>query len=294
MIALWRFRTILASLAILAATLGCRKAEPPMAYNRDLGDDGTTLLPVASPWKETALKDGRADWHPFREPGAEEPQAAETTEEPPAGDAGETEAEVRDLIAEYNELIDGAAVDDLMEFFASDQRDALKPAIESALAANEKLSKVTAALEAQLPDAGDRIANAAKTVRMRAGVGLSIESITVVSEDEATAKLAGGFAPGCTLRLLDDVWYIALAGAPDFADLKQSTSAFAQTCDTWLTSLESDEAAAETVLSQMEQPAPVADEDTAEAPAEPDEAAEEAAEVEEEQGKAADVEDDED
>jgi hypothetical protein len=288
MIALWRFRTILLSLTVLVFMSGCRKAEAPRAYNRDLGTDETILLPVTSPWKEAQLKDGRADWQPFRKPGAEEAVVEETADDSAAGDAEETEADIRAMIAEYNELIGEATADELIEFYVSDQREALKPVIESALASNEKLGQVTAALEEQMPDAGDRVADAAQSVRTQAGIALAIESITVVGENEVAAKLAGGPVAGCTFRLLDDVWYIALEGAPEFAEIKQSTGALARTCESWLASLESGEATAETVLSQMAEPAPEAEEEPAEAPDEAegeDEELTEEEEVEDDEGE---------
>ena len=92
--------TLVAAL-FTACAVGCRPAEPPDRYDRDLGTDGSLLLPTASVLTVAKIADGDSDWVDFRDPTAPPPTAApaRTTSGPAA-----LETEIRELLEEYNRV----------------------------------------------------------------------------------------------------------------------------------------------------------------------------------------------
>ena len=267
-----RWRPIrLAILLCCAVATGCRETEPPRAYERDLGTDDLVLLPVTAPLKDAELKDGRADWHPFRKPGAEEPAAEEGAEESGEDGASALASEIRALLENYNEVVAEATADDLLEFYTADQHEALKPVLEAGLGVQRKLGDLAAALGEKLPDSAERIEGATRALAARAAMVLLVETVSAESENAATGVLpAGGIAPTCRFRRIEGEWYIELNA---LESIGSAIEGLTQSCDGWLLSLKSEQGDAEAVLEAMERPRQAPAAETEEDAAEPKEPA---------------------
>jgi hypothetical protein len=263
--------------------MGCRDTEPPQPHNRDLGSDGVLLLPTASvrhnpaiadgqaDWPASdgvlllptasvrhnpAIADGQADWPAFREPQFDEegPDTTGAGEGLTAEERGEVETEIRELIDEYNGLLEDATADDLLEFYVEEQHEVLRPLFEAALAVKAKLAEVRGELEAKMPDATDRVVSAFENVAARMDTRLSADSLTVVSDTEVTAERAEGSA-GMALRFLvvDEDWYIEVPAVDQFSRVpKPELDLALTTYDGLLQGLRSGEVPPETALQQIE------------------------------------------
>ena len=254
-----RYKTLL-RLALLfivvgASVWGCRDVTPARPLNENLGTADEPLLPTQMTRYYSGLEPGGgqdAEWHPFRpfEPEAEEEAAAAGESD---DESGGLEAEIRDLISEYNELLAERAVEDLLEYHVEEQQEAVEAFYELGFASIDKLGELQAALEEKLPDQKDRIATMFGPALSQANSGLTVESLTVVSEEEVTGRLVGGEPiTGCRFLLLDEDWYIELQGLPDAATLTTMGQAIAATYDSRLQAIREGQVPADQMLTQME------------------------------------------
>lgn len=257
--------------SLLLVTLGstaCREAEPPPLHNTDLGDGVLVLLPTAPVWHDSGITEGRAELHPFRELSLDqEPEAdeePEANEGPAVAGSDETDtirSEIREILDEYNDLVSDATVDELLDYYVEEQHDALRALFESAAGFAEQYAGIRVELEAKLPDDHPRIDAALVILEadVEATFRLPVESITVMSESEATGKIAGGpVATTCRFRLLDEEWYIELPGLDDAAELGAALDAGLTQYREWLDGLRSGKISPDAVLQQVEARAQVA------------------------------------
>ncbi len=256
----WK-RGIGAAVLLVAITgVGCGDTEPPPPYERDLGDEGTVLLPTDSVWQDPGIAKGTADWHPFREPGTEPGAgraAAEAAEAAPAGSA-QTESEIREMVADYNDFVAEATADELLDYYVEAQHDVLRPHLEAAITLTAKLDQFCKALEEKQPDAKDRIAQAFEIIASTHTARLPLESITVVSESEAAGKLATRPNPRtCGFSLVDDEWFVELRDLRPYAEIKPAIDATSALYDGWAQALNSGQASAQEALAALEQVATV-------------------------------------
>ncbi len=241
----------LAGCAMLAA-IGCKDADPPRTYYEDLGTDGRALLPTSSAWHDTAIAEGKADWHPFREP-SDEPPAPSGSAAAGAGVNAELDAEIRDLVDEYNELIGDETVDEILKYYVETQRDAVRPLLEAGEKIADSLASLREELEADLPDAGDRIDAAMKALESQKPGSLSIGEINSESDTVFVAKvLRDPVIPTCRFRLIDDQWFIDIPNVESLAALNPMMDATAAGFATMIQGLESGTIPALTVLEQVE------------------------------------------
>jgi len=237
--------------------MGCRDTKPPPAHNHDLGSDGEPLMPTASVWHDPDIAKGQADWHPFRELEAvPEPTTGETTTDTAPAGEGRIETEIRELIDEYSELVAETTVDDvddLLDYYMEEQHDALRPWLGAAVSLPDKLGRIREALEEKLPAEKERIVAAFSKLKDPSGLELVVESVTVVSDQEATVRLPAG-SPISTYRfvIVDEEWYIEIPEIQKLAALKPALDRAVATSDGWLQGLESGQAAPQQVLQQIE------------------------------------------
>ena len=252
-----RRRALFLLLCMTTGTVGCRDTEPPPAFNRDLGSDGVLLLPTTSVWHEPEIAMGKADWHPFRDLSPQRaaglsPRGSETPGSP-AGKGGRIESQLREMIDDYNGFVAEATVDELLDYYVEEQHDTLKPLFESVTQLAEVYAMIRKELEAKLPDAKGRIDASVGFLEADADNRLPVESITVVSNTEATGKLAGAsIVPMCRFRLIDEDWYIEIPGLAALASLKPMLDAGLATYRGLLDGLRSGQLSAEAVLQKME------------------------------------------
>ncbi len=248
----WRGQWIWLILGLVAAgNISCRDSDPPRPHYRDVGTEGTVLLPVPPPkYVITDPDAGTADWHPFRDP-SEEPVEGEES----GGEASteEVEVEIRELITDYNAIAADKDIEELLGYHLEEQQEALEPVLEAGFALLEKLHELASALEAKLPDRADRIAELLARLGDPGGDVLSVESLTVDDDTTVTAKLSGRVVgSSCRFVLIEDEWFIEMPDTVDYAMMKTVLEAARAGCDGWLAGLSSGEASAEEVLAQIE------------------------------------------
>ena len=255
--------------SIVLALPGCRDTEPTPSHYRDLGDGGRILLPGGSPWYEVRTeRRSSAEWVPFREPdfeavaeGTETPRGPATsgTGAPAARGAERIEAEIRDLIDEYNEIAAEGDFEELLEYHVEAQQDAIKAMFDAAVAMMEKLEALRAAFKEKLPDEAQRIDAVVDLLTRSAGsIDLVIDSLTVVSNTEVMGKPpAGSPQPTCRFKLVDDEWYVETPDLPDFSQLKPQIDMLLATFDGWIQGVESGQLPAAALLQQVEAQAKV-------------------------------------
>jgi len=195
-----RVKELLAVLScVVLMTAACRDTEPPAPHARDLGTEGQTLLPTGSEWRDTAVAKGNAEWHPFRVPGAGDEPASGAGVEAETNTA-EIEAEIRDVVEEYNGFVADGTIEDLLEFYVPDQHEALQPWLEAASTMEEKFAALRSGLSEKMPDAGERIASAFTKLEGSSMHELTVDKLTVVSDTNVTATVGGG---AMTYRFVD-------------------------------------------------------------------------------------------
>ena len=249
----WRGRWCVLVLIAIGG-MSCRDTEPLPTHYCDLGTDGSPLPPTGSVWHNPAIATGQADWHPFRKPAV-----GEEAEPPaPAGDADaqgneEIEAEIRDLVNEYNEAVADGTTDDLLEYYVEEQHDTLRPWLDAAASLARKLTALREAFDRKMPEAEERIANAFTALGAATPRDLAIETITVVSDTEATGTVPAG-AGSLTYRfvVVDEEWYIEVSRIEGLAALRPAIDVALATYDGWLESLQSGPAPPDSILAQLE------------------------------------------
>ena len=168
----------------ISCSAGCGQTEPVPSHHADLGTDGMLLLPPASAWHDAGGVKGQAEWAPFRKPGAAESAGGGSSAKAPTT-AGDGNAELRDLIAEYKAGLTDEKYDELADFFVKEQSDALKPMLNKLRA----FADTVKALKAVFPDEASNLDKLAANLAPGAVLKLDIESLKMTGKAEAVAKL---------------------------------------------------------------------------------------------------------
>ena len=238
---------------LVLAVVGCRDRDPPPTFYRNLGTQDDPLLPAASVIHDVSLAKGSADWVPFRKLG--EAKAATPSEDrgPSGSSNAETEAEIRELLKEYNELVAERDIDELMVYHIDSHQETVKSWYEFRFALMDKLAEGQTALTSALPELQARIEQAFAPIKA-IFAGLSVDTLTVESEELVVGKLAGGgMAPMCRFVIVEDEWFIDLPNFPEtFAQRKPDIVRTMSIIDTMKQGIESGSMPAEQVLTQLE------------------------------------------
>ena len=142
------------------AVVGCRDTDPTPSFYRNLGTQDVPLLPGASVIHDVSLVKGTADWVPFRELG-QGGAASPAEDAAPSGDSNaETEAEIRDLLKDYNELVADRDIDELIVYHIESHQDTAKSWYEVQFSLMDKVGEIQTALTSALPDSQARIEQA--------------------------------------------------------------------------------------------------------------------------------------
>ena len=202
---------------------------------------------------DVSLAKGSADWVPFRELVEDQAGTPSEASAPSGRSKTETETEIRDLLKEYNELMVERDIDELMVYHIDSHQETVKSWYEFQFALQDKLAEGQTAMSSALPDSQARIEQAIAPLKA-AFSGLSVDTLTVESEELVVGKLAGGgMAPMCRFVIVDDEWFIDLPNFPEtFAQRKPVLDEMMSTIDTVKQGIESGAMPAEQVLAQLE------------------------------------------
>jgi hypothetical protein len=240
---------------VVVMAVGCRDTEPTPSHYTDLGRGDRILLPSASPWCKAEIgEDGRAEWVPFREPNfdevAEEPEEGG---EPEGDEAGEIEAEIRELIDDYNKVAADKDLEGLLEYHVEAQLETIEAAFNAVTTVLEKLEALRAALAEKLPDETERIDAAFDLLERGASGELVVDSVTVIGDNEVTAKLAAGSSiREIRFLVIDDDWFLEFVDLPDASQVTAQSDVLLSTFDGLLQGLQSGQVPADTLLTQIE------------------------------------------
>ncbi len=230
----------------------CREAEPPVAYNDDLGSGDTILLPTSDQWHNKALASGRAEWHEFRGPdevGGMDDDAKTAPDGHADGDLNENA--IRDLLSEFGKVAaDDPTVDDLLDYFVADQHEMLEPILSNALDMGDALRAVRSELAAKLPDKSASVTATFETLDASTLLAPSADSFAPMKDGLITAKMAGAsLAASYDFVLVDSDWYIKMSrNAPMIT--KAESDARLTMYSGWADGLDAGELTADAVLIQ--------------------------------------------
>lgn len=238
----------------------CRDVEAPPVYYQDLGTEGEILVPTASVWTNAAIAQGQADWHAIPEPRVEAATEAPAEAEREAGPGEEpaSEAEIRQMVADFNQVAEEGSVEDFLDYFVEEQHGALRPLFESAIQLRAGLSDLRKGLSERLPDARERIQKALVMLKSGVALRMTVDSLSVASESEVNGRLTG-LAPASAgemnvrFSLQDDVWYMELPQIEAFVSATTtSVTAARESLTTWLDELRAGETPPEVILTRVE------------------------------------------
>ena len=146
---------------------------------------GRSLPPPSPTWVNPAIAEGKADWHPFREPRMGEPAPQDQPPSDPEARKKEIEAEIRDLIAAHNELSAKNDDEGVLEYYVKSQRETVKGLFTGAKTIFGKLDEIKGALAEKLPDAKDRLDALFSPIMTRGYAAIDVASITVIDDAHA-------------------------------------------------------------------------------------------------------------
>ena len=129
------------------------------------------------------------------------------------------EAEIAEVITEFNEVLTDGAIDEILEYFVADQAEALKPIVETAFATKDVIQQLRGELGTKLPDATDRIENAVNTILVDMSLELKGETLNVKSDTEVGVSVKGGvISQEYSFVIEDEEWYIRVAESQELAE----------------------------------------------------------------------------
>ena len=242
----------------------CRETEPPPTHFQDLGDGGVALLPTASTWHNPAIADGTAEWQPFRpvDPDEQGDGGGNAGNAPSTATAAssETEVDIREMVDEYNDMVaEGAAEEDILEFFTEPQRPKLKQVRDAVSAFRGKLSELRAALVQQSPEGGQAVDQLLEQMAALQKLPLTVDSITVESETAASGKLsaaeAGLSLPGMSTDVrfvyADEYWFIDLPAIETLAGMVPMMQGALPQFDALIQGIQGGQLSADAVIQQL-------------------------------------------
>jgi len=254
-------RMVAAAFFLAAALIGCRKDNEGTSYEGDLGRDGTILLPTSSTWVSADIAKGQAEWHPFRKPGDAPPEADVTTGAPASteGENGDAvEKALREFIEGYNDVVQTAPAEELLDYYVVEQQEALKPLLEAVASLASVDSDLSTELETKLADDPDRASAVVASLDASSPCKLSVRTFSDVSAAGATAELApGSLFPSCAFVLVDQDWYLKVPEGEVLAQSQATLEATLTARKGWLEALGLEAADVDSIVKQIEEAAKV-------------------------------------
>jgi hypothetical protein len=235
------FALSVAGVSGLACLPGCKENDPTPSYNADLGEEGSPLVPTAAAVHNVKIKNGSADWLPFREPELPDEHAGmgnmrghdagmhgddehdgmhdDHDGHDDAAADGETEKAIRDAVAEYNDALAKGTTEDILEFLTEDQGKIAETLLPTLASLNTKLGELAKAIPAQASAIEAVQSQLAATSLLK----IDIDSIMTKGDKSVMVMLASSplpaFLPGLSdeakgaLGIMftlgdDEYWYI--------------------------------------------------------------------------------------
>ncbi len=246
---------LLCSLALPAVlgVVGCREAEVPESYAYDLGDEDAVLLPTGSVFYKGDLGNDRAEWVDFR--AVEDLEPVADVAAGAAVDGSGVEAEIRELLAGYNEVVadSEATVDDLLDYYVDGQRDAIRPALESMPRFAAVCGELRRELQTRKPDEAQRADEALKALEASVRRELVATSITVVSDEQVSVAFpVGSLASKLDVIVMDDEWYFEIVDADELAAVNAGSERIMTTFRGWLDDLKGGGSSPDDILQKLD------------------------------------------
>jgi len=245
--------------------LACRNSEPTPSFYKDLGDEDRPLPPPAPSWADPAVKDGTAEWRGFSlgkgaSSSASSPsKGAAGPERTSADPKSKVEEAVRGFIDDYNDAVKDKDFAALPEFYVKGQRETVKTMMEIRESLLSKITALMAVLDEKSP--GASAALKPKFDQFAAGkhMELSLESLTVVDEKEATGVIKapeGGTVPEALLAarfvLVGEDWEVELAQVEALAAAAPTLTASVAQFDQVIEAVRSGAVPADMVVQQLD------------------------------------------
>lgn len=256
-----RYNCITLLILMIAAATGCRQQEPLPSYPGDVGVDGVVLLPTKSAWVDPAVTDGRADWIDFRKPQFSKVSMNDPTDiaegETAVGveNSDDIEKELRELLAEYNDLVEQEKYEDILEFYVTDQSEIVEQMVKVIPLVSVKFKELLNVL----PEMDEKYKSVFASLTLKEQLKLDVESIKVVNENSATGVLTiptlSADAPDPMKQILftydEEYWYMDVSSIRIMKDILPFLEKSAATFEQMISGIQSGSISNEEVATQL-------------------------------------------
>lgn len=240
---------------------GCREdRDPPRAYEGVMWDGSTALASMPGPMLDARVAAGSAQFPDFRVPDPDAP-FGDTS----GGAESEALTEVRNLIEEYNSIVDQGHYDDLAEYYIEEQREAVGSLVSLSTDVLTKVNVLGEALKAALPDEKDRVAKMLDSLASSSSLKLAVKSLAVAGDEEVTGTIPSlpGTSSTIRFRLLEydgeTNWYIDSPEVAMASAMKPMIEAQLASWDQIVQAVTADPSTAEQMLQALETAANMAE-----------------------------------
>ncbi len=202
-------------LAWIVIAAGCTEEHAGSLDHRDLGNADTPLVPTGLTLANAAVAKGSAQWQKLREPAFDQETGDQTdtahpsdhdTPEAASKNVGHAEdiSYLRQLIADYNTLVEEKNYDEMVGFFVESQVETAEKLVQVIPALAAKLRELNAAL----PEPNAELAASVESITLTKLFHLDVDVIKIVSDTSATGELSPSSGGG-TLKFVveEEDWY---------------------------------------------------------------------------------------
>ena len=246
-------RALLVALILVIVT-GCKEPDAEAVLLAGAGPNPDGLVSSKSSFQVDAIKNGQADWVPFRELSAQGKHDSEAPEAPAVSGTTEVEAEIRTIISDYNDIAADGDVDTLLDYYVEDQVDVARAKIENGFLLLKKIDELGQVLREAIPDDSAKIDGVLADARNLAQVKLEPNTLEIIGETEVVAHANEGDEPSdYRFVLTDGDWYISLDNPRTVDAAKAVYQESLSALDAALAGLQSGAVSADQVLDALEQ-----------------------------------------
>lgn len=168
----------------------------------------------------------------------------------------EIEAELREVVTEFNEVAAEGDFDALLDFFVESQHDTLTELGKTAKELSGKVDALLDALESKAKGSKDSLSDFLAFSKRAASINLNIERYNIASENEAVGILATtqdrpGVANEVLFTIVDDEWYLEIPALDQMMAALPALEANATLFDKLTSQIKSGKVPASAVVKQL-------------------------------------------